>query len=73
MTLEVDKDLIHYCKRLPQALWFQMDIVPLIVDVQRTGPIEERADSASRKCAMRFGIDGLPRVNQKITSLWHRN
>jgi hypothetical protein len=47
---------------LPDVLWFDLDIVPVLATIKGAS-ISERADSASRKCAMHFGRDDVPRLS----------
>ncbi|KAF2004518.1 glycosyltransferase family 4 protein [Amniculicola lignicola CBS 123094] len=69
----VTEKVVKISPNLPSRLWLELDIIPLIFediselpyrqdDVPATALVDEIADSAARKCLMRFGPGNLPRL-----------
>ena len=56
----IDSDC-PFTMSLCHSLWDHLDIIPFTFSLK--GGLEERADSASRKCIMMFGPDRIPRLN----------
>ncbi|KAI9143246.1 hypothetical protein BKA69DRAFT_1063102 [Paraphysoderma sedebokerense] len=57
------------CSDLPQRLWAEMDIIPFLIDTNGERWIDERAESAARKCVSRFSPANIPRLSVRRTTV----